>query len=154
MLYFMQFVAVPGFVLPKALWCFFLYYTTDLGPDAFELPFPTWYDLFFLIVQFGAFFILSCGSHRFPFDCEVPRGYAVAILFQIKMAAIPIRLIGCFASLGFACFLFSMSVSDDMKNDIRSINQNVRKKRLRSNICVQFNEFIRFMKLKRFAQSS
>lgn len=35
-------IAVPGFVLPKAFYCFFLYFATDLGPDAFELPFPTW----------------------------------------------------------------------------------------------------------------
>lgn len=39
-----------------------------------------------------------------------------------------------------------------MKNDIRLINANVRKKQTRSLISEQFNELIRFMKIKRFEQ--
>lgn len=35
-------VAIPGFVLPKAIVCFFVYFTTDRGPDAFELSLPFW----------------------------------------------------------------------------------------------------------------
>lgn len=31
-----------GFVLPKAVHCFYIYFTTDAGPNAFELPLPTW----------------------------------------------------------------------------------------------------------------
>lgn len=31
-----------GFVLPKAIYCFYLYFMADMGEDAFELPFPTW----------------------------------------------------------------------------------------------------------------
>lgn len=46
-------VIVPGFVSPKAIYSFFVYFSTDLGPNAFELPFPTWsvfqpLNLFFL----------------------------------------------------------------------------------------------------------
>lgn len=37
------YVSIPAFVLPKAIYCLFIYYTTDLGPDSFELPIPTWY---------------------------------------------------------------------------------------------------------------
>ena len=32
----------PSCVLPKAMVCFFMYFTTDLGSDAFELPIPAW----------------------------------------------------------------------------------------------------------------
>lgn len=35
-------VCMPSLILPKAMYCFFLYFTTDLGNDAFELPIPTW----------------------------------------------------------------------------------------------------------------
>lgn len=35
-------VSIPGSVLPKALACFFIYFTTDLGNEAFELPMPLW----------------------------------------------------------------------------------------------------------------
>lgn len=37
------YVSSPGFVLPKAIYSFFMYSNGDLGPDAFELPFPTWW---------------------------------------------------------------------------------------------------------------
>lgn len=35
-------VTVPGFIIPKAIFSFYVYFTTDLGADAFELPVPTW----------------------------------------------------------------------------------------------------------------
>ena len=35
-------VPVPALILPKAFACFFIYLTTDAGPNAFELPFPVW----------------------------------------------------------------------------------------------------------------
>lgn len=36
------YVTVPSFVLPKYVVSFYLFYTTDLGNDAFELPLPVW----------------------------------------------------------------------------------------------------------------
>lgn len=38
----MVYVSVPGFILPKAIFSLFIYSTTDLGPDALELPLPAW----------------------------------------------------------------------------------------------------------------
>lgn len=35
-------VVLYGVIFPKFIFCFYLFYTTDLGPDAFELPFPVW----------------------------------------------------------------------------------------------------------------
>lgn len=31
-----------GFIGPKTIFCYFQYMTTDLGPDAFELPVAMW----------------------------------------------------------------------------------------------------------------
>lgn len=36
------YVSVPGYVLPKAIFSLFMYFTTDSGRNAFELPLPTW----------------------------------------------------------------------------------------------------------------
>lgn len=36
-------ILAPGFVLPKAIFSYFQYFRTDLGPDAFELSLPVWY---------------------------------------------------------------------------------------------------------------
>lgn len=35
-------VAVPGFVLPKAIVSYYRYFTTDAGSAAFDLPFLAW----------------------------------------------------------------------------------------------------------------
>lgn len=40
--YFIAVGGVLGVVIPKAIVCFFKYYTTNLGRDAFDLPLPTW----------------------------------------------------------------------------------------------------------------
>lgn len=31
-----------GTAIPMPIFCFYLYYTTDLGPNAFQSPFPLW----------------------------------------------------------------------------------------------------------------
>lgn len=36
-------VTASGFVLPKAFACFFVYFTTDKGNEAFELSLPLWW---------------------------------------------------------------------------------------------------------------
>lgn len=35
-------LGVPGITLPKAIASYFIYFTTDSGRDAFELPYPMW----------------------------------------------------------------------------------------------------------------
>lgn len=35
-------MTAPGVVLPKALYCFYVYFTTDMGRNSFELPAPFW----------------------------------------------------------------------------------------------------------------
>lgn len=38
-------VFLYAIVFQKLIFCFYLYYATDLGSEAFELPFPFWYIL-------------------------------------------------------------------------------------------------------------
>lgn len=40
------YIVVPGFVLLIAIYSYFMYFTTDLGPDAFELAILIWYVMF------------------------------------------------------------------------------------------------------------
>lgn len=37
-----RFISI-AFMLPKPILSYFMYFTTNLGPDAFELTFPVWY---------------------------------------------------------------------------------------------------------------
>lgn len=38
----MLYISLPSFILPKVIMSYFIYYTTDSGPDAFGLPFEMW----------------------------------------------------------------------------------------------------------------
>lgn len=35
-------VTLPSLVFPKYIVCYYIYFTTDMGTDAFELPLPVW----------------------------------------------------------------------------------------------------------------
>lgn len=35
-------IALYGVVYPNSIFCYYIYYTTDLGSEAFKLPFPFW----------------------------------------------------------------------------------------------------------------
>lgn len=37
-----KYVLIPCFILPKVIISIFAYFMTDLGNDAFDLPFPMW----------------------------------------------------------------------------------------------------------------
>lgn len=45
MQFFMVDVSVSMYVLPISIYSLYMYFTTDLGPDAFQLSFPTWYGV-------------------------------------------------------------------------------------------------------------
>lgn len=122
------YISVPGFVLPKGIYSLFMYFTTNLGRDAFELPIPTW----------------------FPFDWKNPIGYSLAIFLQLRIVKIPLGYISAFISLGGGSFLFSLSIAEDNQCDLNSINESIHFGRFREQILEQFNEFVRFTNLKRF----
>lgn len=42
-------LVIPSTFFSKLFFCFYLYFSTDLGTDSFELPFPFWWELAFNI---------------------------------------------------------------------------------------------------------
>lgn len=46
--FLMIYVSVPAFILPKYFLCLYFYFSTDLGPDALELPIPAWWEFEFI----------------------------------------------------------------------------------------------------------
>lgn len=155
MYFFIVSVVVPGFILPKAFYSFFIYFTTELGNYAFELPVPMWWMAFNFVSKSSFltwnFLLWKIFNHaRLPFDWRNPTGYVIAILMLMRIVEMPLHFIGCFVSLASACFLFSMSLAKDVQDDIHAINKNTRKKQTRADIHKQFIEFTRFTGFKRF----
>lgn len=75
-------------------------------------------------------------------------GYSIAVLLQIWIVAKVLRFIGCFVCLASACFTFSLALSEDIKDDIHSINKIAQNKPSLEHIRKKFIEFIRFTDLK------
>lgn len=108
------------FVLPKIIVSFAAYFTTELGSDAFELPFPCW----------------------FPFDWRSPFGYSVACALQyilIRYVFYFVVFCVCF-EIGF--FLLLKSITDDIKNSVKILNVNAKRKRRRLKLAEQLGDFV------------
>lgn len=41
-IFVMEYVLCPCVLFPKIIFSFYMYFTTDLSNDAFDLPFPVW----------------------------------------------------------------------------------------------------------------
>ena len=99
-------ISVPGFVLPKAIISFFLYFTTDSGNDSFLLPLPTWYAFTFKF-QTDFFDCQFCGIFRIPFNYKIPIGYPIAVALQFMMVLNPLRYIAFLVSLGAGSYVLA-----------------------------------------------
>ena len=57
--YFFNAKCVPIlYMLPRPILSFFIYFTTDLGNDAFELTFPIWYENRLILWNVKVYFML------------------------------------------------------------------------------------------------
>lgn len=156
-------VSVPGFVLPKAIYSYFVYFTTDLGVDAFVLPIPTWWVDFgpirssltmplinLLIKSLYSNFEFKISTARFPFDWKSPIAYLIAVLLQMRIVSVAFRYVAPFLSHGVTAALYSFSFVDDLKGDIDAIEESVQLKRSHENIYRQLSNFIQFAGTRRF----
>lgn len=123
-------VSVPGSLLPKAIFCLFIYFTTDLGHDAFKLSIPLWYfmDIYFVDFDIKLKSIRCLGFNisieRFPFDWRKPTGYSLAIALQTFMLAYPMRFLACFLTLALGGYLNSITIANDVIHDVKSFNHD------------------------------
>ena len=80
---------------------------------------------------------------RFPFDWKNPFGYFIAISFQAIIIGNSIRFMACAVSLPYGGFLYTFSINQDMKNDLRAINGMTNTKESQTaDILKKFSEFI------------
>lgn len=143
-LYFLVVKVMPACVLlPKCLTCLYNYFTTDLGSEALVLPFPMWFvwrpfslsndnTYWSIKIEFFPF-------QRFPFDSKNLMGYLVAVALEY-MGNVHLYVFSAeFTSLGLGAFLFTISMTEDIKNNLSSINKIVKNKRAP----LEFNKKIR-----------
>lgn len=113
--------ATPIFVVtPKLITSFILYYTTDIGREAFELPTPKWY----------------------PFDWKNPMGYLVVVIMQYIVTLIILCGVMRLLIFQIETFLMVISMTKDIKYSLHSINKKA--KANRTGIVKKFTDIIQF----------
>lgn len=136
-------------VAPKAVISLLVYFTTNLGTDAFELPFREWSVKFQISKQFSPFksnynttsffvFILQ----RLPFNWKNPFGYLAAITLQYALTRCFFIYVGSFASFSVGAFLFSWAMSKDVKCSLNPINRKRNARKRTPKIFWQLTKFI------------
>lgn len=109
-----------GPILPKATTSFYLYYTTDLRAEAFDLPLPVW----------------------LPFDWKNSVGYMLAILIELLSMIILFRFLASNVTFALGPFLFSLSFAEDLTTQLHSVNKCIHAKKSESKILKRLSEII------------
>lgn len=95
-------------------------------------------------------FFLLFEIKRVPFHWKTPIGYLIAVVLQLLILAYPARFVSWMLSLAMGGYLFAMSLVNDIKEMIDSINENIKTKTTRRPALVkQITETVRFTGLKR-----
>lgn len=89
-----------GFFFPKVAFIYFIYYTTDAGSDAFDLPFFMW----------------------FPWDWRTPAGYLITVIVQYILTTYLFLFATMSLSIGIGCFVLLNTVVKDICACINSVN--------------------------------
>lgn len=83
-------------------------------------------------------------TYRFPFDSKQPFGYIVGFTFQSLLALYLCKISAVFTAIGLGIFLLTLSVAEDINDDLISINKNAKNKKKRVLALKQLNEFVQY----------
>lgn len=123
-------------MFPQFIISFYVYFTTNLGNDAFEMPFPVWYEWNIKFsVNFSRRFLLLFKKFlifawivRFPFNWKHPFGYVIAVILQFIVTFAVLIANFCFGIFGIGSFYMLNSLAEYIKCDLDSLNRSVRDK--------------------------
>lgn len=117
-----MFVTLPGLMFPTFIVSYFKYFTSDLGNDAFEMPYPIW----------------------LPINWRDPIKYFLAFCFQYSFAVCFSHIGTCTISFTTACCWMLISLNEDIKEDFHTFEGNAIHCINRAKLLNQFNEILEF----------
>lgn len=89
-------------------------------------------------------FIFLQIDYRLPFDWKTPSGFLIALSIQSILSICVMVTLECLAIFGLGTCLMLFPLTKDMKNNLRTISHDARRKKNRSKIIKQFSQFIQF----------
>lgn len=126
-------------IIPKALTSLLNYFTTDLGSDALVLPLPMWF-VRQLIVRFidhyhqGIYSLLFAPNCRFPFYTKNLSSYLFAVALEYASNVLVYCFIANLVSIGLGAFIFIFAMTEDIKSNFNSIDENATAKATQVNM--------------------
>lgn len=148
-------VTLPGVIMPNFIISYFLYFATDLGSEAFRLPFPKWYIIHqrYNTFHFSHFVIKAAAWKsltyrylwiRLPFDWKTPLGYLLVSVAQLGSSYFVIQIaILLMAFFVTSCWTLTTTI-DDIKEQINNLNEIARSKGNVKSLKGKLCEFITF----------
>lgn len=137
------------FVFPKAIFCFWVYLTSDLGNDAFDLPFVMWLVFNQFNLRIEKRFILTNVYliWRFPFDWRNPYGYLAAVLIQCVATLYLFLFATCTLPIAFGVYMLSRTIAKDLMICINSINDRAQ---MKGNEVAIIKQFFKILEMHSF----
>lgn len=144
-------ITFPSVTIPFLIVCYVLYFTTDIGSDAFQLPFPAWYENFQIEIynKSSMFYEYKYSHHRSPFDWRTPFGFLIAFLLEVCPVYYVDRNCACIVSLPLGSCRFMIAFANDIKAEFQRLNQHLRSQgndmRFRKKVCelIEFHSVAR-----------
>lgn len=133
------------FVVPKCMGSLLMYFLTDLGSEALKLPIPMWYvcySIFSFFINKNLTFLISIFG-RFPFDSRNLIGYLMAVGLEYSANALLYFFNAGLVPLAIGIFLFTLSMTEDIKNNLNSVNEMIKIKGTRPEIYKKITHSIR-----------
>lgn len=141
-------VFLQGVTFSKILYSFFNYFFTDLGSDAFVLPFYMWQDFMIShqVIKLKSIFLFNiCIICRYPFDWKNPTGYLAACFIQYVGLVHLFYFIAFCICLQIGVYLWVTAFHKNLKRDLKLFNQRAKSQDNRTEILIgQFHDLIQF----------
>lgn len=110
-----------AFVFSKAALIYLIYYVTDAGSDAFDLPYSMWLVCFQLkVIILILRFCLKI--QRFPWNWQTPVGYFIAVIIQYILTSYVFTFGALALVIGLGCILMGKSLVKDICTSMNSFN--------------------------------
>lgn len=157
-MYFITVKLSPIFmIVPKSVFCFLVYFTTDRTEDAFELPLPMWSVKIwrkFRIVSYSSpniAHIFVC-SEGYPLIGKNLRGFFVAISLQYVTITYFYLFVASFSSFGIGSYLVFTGTAKEIRIQLSSFSNNGKTKRTERESFMQLKNFVEsFSQLKQLS---
>lgn len=142
-----QFTMLPKFIMSL------LVYSTTLDSssrtDTLTLPLPMWLVHTFIhscrIFQtISLRFPFPFDTFRFPFDVKNLVGYLIACVLEYTMVSYVFYFIACIISLAIGSFVMLLGLINDLNDNLKTINENVKTNGTHFQTVCQLYEFVQF----------